>query len=309
MGYTDSARVACAPEGSVSIEDVRHALPATVAVDPTPKVKRVIRGRPVSLEELLREEEEYPSSDGLPMADNTYQAEAMHDAFACLREYFREREDVFVACDLLMYYRPKDKSARVAPDIMVAIGSPQGPRMTYKVWEEGPPDFVLEVASPRTVDVDVLNKPRLYADLGVREYWQYDPIGDMLSPRLQGRQLVQGDYTELPAARHFDGSTRIRSDALGLELVFNGERLRFWDSAKRRFLRTLADAEQAQQQAEKALSDAEQAQQQAEQARRDAERFRRAEILRQQDAESEARAALARVAELEALLKDSRNPH
>ena len=48
--------------------------------------------------------------------------------------------------------------------------------------------------------MDVLQKPGTYAGIGVREFWQYDPTGGLLNPRLQGWRLSGLKYIELPHA-------------------------------------------------------------------------------------------------------------
>ena len=40
---------------------------------------------------------------------------------------------------------------------------------------EGAPDFVVEILSPKTRQLDLINKKRLYATRGVRELWVIDP--------------------------------------------------------------------------------------------------------------------------------------
>ena len=57
------------------------------------------------------------------MADHTDQMESDDQAFLVLREHFRERPDVFVAIDLLIYDRCFDNSARMAPDVFVTLGA------------------------------------------------------------------------------------------------------------------------------------------------------------------------------------------
>ena len=102
--------------------------------------------------------------------------------------------------------------------------------MNYKVWEEGKgPDFVLEVASRSTWREDVERKPEVYAGLGVREYFLYDPRGEYLTPRLQGYRLVDGEYERMPAVESIDRTLTMRSEALGLELRAKGGEMRFRD--------------------------------------------------------------------------------
>ena len=119
---------------------------------------------------------DYPSSDGKPLAENDAQLHAIHYAFGALLLYYRDRPDVYVSGDLLIYYEEGNPRVSVAPDVFVVFGVEDHKRMNYKVWEEGKgPDFALEVASPNTWREDVKRKPGVYAGLGVREYFLFDP--------------------------------------------------------------------------------------------------------------------------------------
>ena len=192
---------------------------------------------------LARIPVEYPSSDGQPMAENDWQLHAMIDAIAALDVYFRHRPDVYVSGDLLIYFEEGNPGARVAPDVFVVLGAAKHKRMTYKLWEEPKaPDFVMEVASPKTWRRDAESKRKLYAELEVREYWQFDPRGDLLSPLLQGLCLHEGVYRPLPA-RGVDGTRVLASEVLGLDLRVEGGRLRFRDPVSGEDLRTLEEAE------------------------------------------------------------------
>ena len=224
----------------------------------------------------LTEEVDYPSYDGIPFADNTDQMEAIADTFHMLLAYFFERDDVFVATNLLVYYREGDNKTRITPDVMVAVGRPKGYRGSYKIWEEGhhPPNWVLEVASEESVEVDVEEKPGTYAGIGVREYWQFDPTGGLLNPRLQGRRLSGREYTDLPQDPVAGAEIAIHSEVLGLRLEFDGERLRFWDPVEERYLLTPLESALARRAAEQARRAAEQALSESERARRDEERAR-----------------------------------
>ena len=92
--------------------------------------------------------------------------------------------------------------------------------------------------------MDVLQKPGTYAGIGVREFWQYDPTGGLLNPRLQGWRLSGLGYTELPHIPVAGAEIAIDSEALGVRLEFDGERLRFWDPVGERYLRTPLESEQ-----------------------------------------------------------------
>ena len=101
------------------------------------------------------------------------------------------------------------------------------------MWEEGKgPDFVLEVASPSTWREDVERKPGVYAGLGVREYFLFDPTGEHYTPRLRGYRLVGGVYERLSAVESIDRTLAMRSEVLGLELRAKaGGEIRFHDPA------------------------------------------------------------------------------
>jgi hypothetical protein len=63
------------------------------------------------------------------------------------------------------------------------------------MWEEAKgPSVVFEVSSRSTKHEDLGTKMRLYAQLGVQEYYIYDPTGDYLDPTLAAFQLVGDGY-------------------------------------------------------------------------------------------------------------------
>ena len=173
---------------------------------------------------------DYPSSDGKPLAENDLQARAILYAFGALRVRYRERRsDVYVSADLLIYYEEGNPRVSVAPDVFVVFGVEDRKRMSYKIWEEGKgPDFVLEVASPSTWEEDVERKPDIYAGLGVREYFLFDPMD---TPRLRGYRLVGGGYERLSVVESIDRTLTLTSEVLGLELRTKGEEMRFHDPA------------------------------------------------------------------------------
>lgn len=234
------------------------------------------------------------------MADNTDQAMEMTVDFHILLIFFRGREDVFVATNLLVYYREGDNETRVTPDVMVAFGRPPGYRGSYKIWEEGnhPPDWVLEVASEGTVKVDVEEKPGTYAEIGVREYWQYDPTGGLLDQRLQGWRLSGLEYTALPQVRVAGAEIAIYSEVLGLRLEFDGKELRFWDPVGKRFLHTPLESEEARLEEAQGRREAEQALRKSEQGRREAEQGRRKEAQARREAERRVQELRAQLASL-----------
>jgi len=236
---------------------------------------------------------DYPSSDGKPLAENDPQLHAILYAVGALRVYYGARPDVYVSGDLLVYYEEGNPRVSVAPDAFVVFGVEDRVRMNYKVWEEGKgPDFVLEVASPSTWREDVRRKPAIYASLGVREYFLFDPLGVHYTPRLRGYRWVAGEYERLTAVESIDRTLTLRSEVLDLDLRTQGEAIRFHDPATGETLLSY-DEEHAARQEEAA-------------ARQAAElRAEREAAARREEAVAR-RTAEARVAELEARLCEYR---
>ena len=185
----------------------------------------------------------YPSSDGRPMAENMWQGKAITNADSDLES---ARPKALVAADILVYPEKGNNRNSIAPDVLVALGLGRHKRSSYFVWEEGkPPDWVLEVASPSTKRKDLDDKRRKYAEMGVPEYWLFDPRGDLYplgTPRLQGLKLVDGEYRPLKS-RLVDGKRTIRSGVLGLDVRVDGELLRFRDVATGRDIQHRGEVE------------------------------------------------------------------
>jgi Uma2 family endonuclease len=151
---------------------------------------------------LLEDEIHYPESDGKPVAESEFHLEEMIYVWQALKDRFRDEPDVFVGANLFLYYRRGDPSAVVAPDGFVVKGVPKllpgnQRRRKYLLWEEGQvPCFVLETTSESTRDEDE-EKKAIYEQLGVDEHFQFDPLGEYLSPRLQGFRRMGGKYHPL----------------------------------------------------------------------------------------------------------------
>ena len=182
----------------------------------------------------------YPESDGKPPADNTWQARTMHEQFGMLSTRYKDDPNTLVAMALLLYYTEGEPADVAAPDLFVARGVPNRNRDWYKVWEEGkPPDFALEVSSAESAEDNLGRNMETYARIGIREYCVYDPKGGLHSPRLQLFRLAGGAagiYERVRAGADPDGSLAVPSEALGLELRFEDDRLRLWDPATQQYL-------------------------------------------------------------------------
>jgi len=139
---------------------------------------------------------EYPESDGKPVGEtDVHRREILH-TIETLERHFRDAPDIYVSGNLMFYYEESNPSAVVSPDVFVVKGVRKGLRRTYKLWEEGvAPCVLIEMTSRSTRLEDKGNKRALYALLGVREYFLFDPLGEYLKPPLQGFTLVDSRAT------------------------------------------------------------------------------------------------------------------
>jgi len=121
----------------------------------------------------------YPESDGKPMADNTLQFRWIVTIKENIDFLFSDRDDILVAGDLLWYPVQVETPPApcLAPDVMVALGRPDGDRGSYKQWEEDDiaPQVVFEILSPSNSDREMLAKQIFYTQHGVLEMFFYDP--------------------------------------------------------------------------------------------------------------------------------------
>jgi Uma2 family endonuclease len=155
-----------------------------------------------------------------------------------------------VAANMLLYYEEGNPAACVVPDVFVVQGVAKHERRIYKVWEESqPPTVVCEITSKGTRLEDLGTKRALYAMLGVREYFVYDPLGEYLQPPLQGYRLQEGEYQRLPLG----SAGELVSQVLGLELRLEEGRLRVINPATGDRLLTPAEAQAARRAAEAEL--------------------------------------------------------
>jgi len=148
--------------------------------------------------------------------------------YLALRWWFRAEAQTNVSANMFLYYREGRPKKRLAPDVFVAWGVPKRERRSYKIWKEKQaPQVVFEVTSPRTSEIDLGRKRLIYADIGIAEYYLFDPFGQYLNPPFRAYRLDGGEYVlrELePFALFPDQPTngfhgwRLSSEKLNLEL-------------------------------------------------------------------------------------------
>lgn len=161
----------------------------------------------------------YPDSDGSPMTESDITRDYLIYGIEALDRYFQAAANVYVSGNLFIYYEQGNPRAVVSPDVFVIFGVEKRKRSSYKTWEEGGkvPDFILEITSRTTASEDRGLKKGLYAYLGVREYFQYDPTADYLRPSLQGFRLMGENYLPIAPKPH-DHPIIIPAETLGLDL-------------------------------------------------------------------------------------------
>ena len=191
---------------------------------------------------------EYPESDGEPMAETERHAQLMIDLRFALQRRYSAASDVYVGINLFMYWVEGDPTKSKAPDLFVVCGAPkEPPRRVWQTWIEGKaPDVVFEITSRKTWRDDMYEKWQLYARLGVREYFLFDPEYDYLPEPLMGWRLRDdGQYFPIPL---LDGC--LRSEVLEVDLGDTGETLRLRDAQTGELLPTPAEESLARQAAE-----------------------------------------------------------
>ncbi len=136
----------------------------------------------------------YPSRDGEPVAETYDHFYAIMITLEVLRQYLSGTQATILANQFLYYAQGLPK-LRIAPDVMVIFGVAPGGRDNYKIWEEGQvPSVVFEMTSKGTKEQDLIYKKTLYEQLGVFEYWLFDPRGEWISERLRGYRLHEDVY-------------------------------------------------------------------------------------------------------------------
>ena len=216
---------------------------------------------------------EYNPDAPEPMPDAMLQDPVIQDFLPILAERFTDANhspDNFLSTNTILCHNPGNLNARVQPDCYIAFGvdvQAIRQRKMYLPWEAGkPPDFALEVGSESTKGQDTGEKRRIYAQMGVPEYWLFDPTGgDLYGQALTGLLLAGGAYRPVALTSEPDGVLKGYSPLLDLYLCWDGGELRFYDPAIRDYLRNFRQEKiaHAQTQADHAQTQAAHAQTQA----------------------------------------------
>ncbi|WP_437606959.1 Uma2 family endonuclease [Sorangium sp. So ce834] len=152
---------------------------------------------------------------------------AKRDALDALDGFFRRiGRKIYLSSELAVFYPGEP---RFAPDVLAVLDVEPHERMRWVVDVEGKGlDFVLEVHVAGNRAKDHEDNVERYARLGVREYFLFD------------RSRLRLHAYRLPAAQEGDPSRprvyqrivpqsgRFASEVLGLDLLLDGSRLRFF---------------------------------------------------------------------------------
>jgi hypothetical protein len=214
------------------------------------------------------------------------------------------REQWMIAVDFNIYRDPQELEPPVAPDLAVFHGVVDTEeRQTLRSWRlyqpnSPPPTVVFEFSSATTWAKDLDTKPAIYADMGVHEYYAYDPnvppVWTEATSRVRGWWL----HTGTPILQPFDAHGRLWSQALQSWLVPDGLLLRLYD-ANNRLRLTKEEAERAAKERERAAKERERAAKEAALAAKEQERAAKEAALVAKEQERAAKeAAWAKLREL-----------
>ena len=142
---------------------------------------------------------------------------------------FGERQDVFISGLFYICYDITDGNRRLQPDCFIAFEvDAEAIRYNlpnYWIWEVGKaPDFVMEIGSPTTALNDLGYKRDMYTELGITEYWRFDPTGgELYGQPITGERLIDGEYEEYELHTESNGTVWGHSELLNLNFCWDGD--------------------------------------------------------------------------------------
>ncbi len=138
--------------------------------------------------------------------------------------------DWYVTAEVMILVDVPDRARnpwKPMPDVYVVLDTSDTPRTSLDTRVGASfPQFICEVASESTWEKDVVEKQRLYADLGTQEYILFDPTTEFLGEPLRAwHRRPDGSWGTWPR----DGQGFLDSTVLGLRLRVEGRLLRVHD--------------------------------------------------------------------------------
>ena len=105
------------------------------------------------------------------------------------------------------------------------------------------------MGSESTGSEDTVTKTRVYADIGISEYWRFDPSGgEHHGEPLWGGVLRDGVYLPVDLTTEPDGILKGYSDLMGLYLAWEDGWPRFYDPVPGEYLENWRQERAAMQQ-------------------------------------------------------------
>ena len=174
---------------------------------------------------------------------------------AALEGHLGNPDTTIVLSEIPVRWTPGQPRGHRIPDLLVAFGVDREQAIEqngYSIRDLGkPPDFVLEVASVRTAENDVVGKRIDYANFGIPEYWRFDPTGGgRYDAPLAGDRLADGAYQPIEIVELEPGHLHGHSDILDLDPCWDHGQLRWYDPATGEHLRTFVEEKEGRLAAE-----------------------------------------------------------
>jgi len=166
------------------------------------------------------------------MTDKDINRLLMEYAEFAMKWKFRDDPSVYVSANLFVYYQQRPRK-RVSPDGFIVRGVGNHLRDVYVIWEEGgrAPEVVFEFVARASYRMDPEVKKEIYEQIGVLEYYVFDPKARYMRPPFRAFRLHGGRFEEVPI---IDGE--ITSPILGLRMRADGQWLRFHDAASGEYI-------------------------------------------------------------------------
>lgn len=130
-------------------------------------------------------------------------------------------------CDQFVYWNARSPKRNCAPDVFVKLGRPQEIFGTWKTWERGAPELIVEIVSPTEQLLTWDQKFERFYELGAREIVRFDPeqpagsrfrVWDRIDDDLVEREIT-GDTTPCLTLGLWWVVRPVEGDAVGLRLA------------------------------------------------------------------------------------------
>ncbi|MBK7706915.1 MAG: Uma2 family endonuclease [Acidobacteria bacterium] len=181
----------------------------------------------------------YPCSDGKPMGETGAHVQTIITLFQILTNHFRRSDDVAVIANMMFYYVEGDPRKVISPDVFVVRNVGPRPAGLQTMGRSSPMLFLKFPRAERGEDLN--RKFQLYQQIGVKEYYVFDPEYDYLGDEpLRAFRLIDGVFvkSDVRNGRVFQPGARTRACGYG-------KTLRLFDRESGEFLKTYDEIDTA----------------------------------------------------------------